>query len=106
MRKFTQQHAARIRPILRVDMKLGIILVVFSIDAIAQSLSQPPPLIRVIQTESAKPPVETPVGDTAAGIFLFGMTSLTGPAETWIVETHNSFDGLEQFDRGGRSRNA
>ena len=32
------------------------------------------------------------------------MTSLTGPAETWLMETHTSFDGLEQFDRGVSSR--
>jgi hypothetical protein len=89
-------------------MKPGTILVVLSINAVAQSLSQAPPLIRVIQTDGTKPAVEAPVGDTAAGIFLFGMTSLTGPAETWLVETHTSFDGLEQFDRAvsGRSRNA
>lgn len=89
-------------------MKLGTALVVLSINAAAQSLSQPPNLIRIIQTEGSRPAVEAPVGNPAAGIFLFGMTSLTGPSETWLMETHNSFDGLEQFDRGAstRSRNA
>jgi hypothetical protein len=91
-------------------MKPGLLLFVFGFAAAADSLVQPPPLIRIIQSSGTRAAVENPAGDTAAGVFLFGMTSLTGPSETWLLETHTSFDGLERFDRGishpMRSRNA
>jgi hypothetical protein len=90
-------------------MKLLFLLALLSVPAAAESLTQPPPLIRVIQTIGARPAVDNPAGDNPAGIFLFGMTALTGPTETWLLETHTSFAGLEQFDQGigpARGRNA
>lgn len=91
-------------------MKALFTFAVLSVSAAAESLTQPPPLIRVIQTIGAKPAVDAPAGDIAAGIFLFGMTALTGPTETWLLETHTSFAGLEHFDSGiahsARGRNA
>jgi hypothetical protein len=91
-------------------MKPSLFLFLLSISAAAESLTQPPPLIRIIQTIGTKPAVDAPSGDTAAGVFLFGMSALTGPSETWLLETHISFAGLEQFDSGvnhpDRGRNA
>jgi hypothetical protein len=45
------------------------------------------------------------MADPGAGVYLFGLTSITGPAETWLIETHASFASLEQFDNGGSPRN-
>jgi len=74
-------------------MKPLLALAALSIAAFADSLTRPPLLIRILQTIGAKPAVDFPASDVAAGIFLFGMTALTGP--------HTSFAGLEQFDSGG-----
>lgn len=90
-------------------MKPLFLLAVLSVAAAAESLTQAPPLIRIVQTIGSRPAVENPAADNAAGVFLFGMTALTGPTETWLLETHTSFAGLEQFDQGigpARGRNA
>ncbi len=85
-------------------MKFGLFLG-FTTLTFAQTLVQPPPLVRIVQS-GPRPAVESPAGDPASGVFLFGLTALTGPAESWLIETHNSFDSLEQFDQGAaRGRN-
>lgn len=91
-------------------MKTGLLLALFAVSLQAEWLVQPPPLLRIIQTVGTRPALENPIGDTAAGVYLFGATSLTGRAETWLLETHDSFASLEQFDAGiaypSRGRNA
>jgi hypothetical protein len=86
-------------------MKTGILLVLLGASLSADSLLQPPPLIRITQAAGVRSIAGTPTADPAAGVYLFGLTSLTGPAETWLIETHSSFAALEQFDNGGSPRN-
>ena len=33
--------------------------------------------------------------EARAAVHVFGMTSITGPAETWLLETHDSFGSIE-----------
>jgi hypothetical protein len=65
--------------------------------AAAQTLSEPPALIRVIRTTSP----DTGIAGRYRGagpIAVFGMTSVTGGAELWLIEAHASFASLEQTD--------
>ncbi len=62
----------------------------------AQTLTLPPHLIRLFQFPSPEPP---PLAAApSAGIFLFAMSAITGQSESWTLETHNSFQSLEDFD--------
>jgi len=91
-------------------VKTGFLLAVLAVAATAETITQPPALLRIVQTRGMRPAVETPAASPGAGIFVFGMTSLTGQSETWLMETHSSFAGLEEFDSGiprsSRSRNS
>ena len=90
-------------------MKRLLLLALLSVAAAAESLTQPPPLIRIIQSSGPPASNDVPTVDVANGIFLFGMTAITGFAETWFMETHSSFAGLEEWDRRNgfyRGRNA
>lgn len=79
-------------------MKIAMLLTFVSLCATAQTLVHPPPLIRVIQTPSADFDLPAHRGDAGSGILLIGMTAITGTVDTWELETHSSFTGLEQFD--------
>lgn len=79
-------------------MRIALLLSFFPILATAQTLVHPPPLIRLTQTPSAGFDLPAHRGDAAAGILLIGMTAITGSVDTWELETHSSFAGLEQFD--------
>jgi hypothetical protein len=62
----------------------------------AQTLTQPPPLIRLIQTSGAN--LAAPPRGTATGVPVIGMVSITGALETWLVEPHTSFTEMERVD--------
>ena len=49
-------------------------------------------MIRRAGTDATSIP---PYADAQAAVNVFGMTSLTGPAETWFLEAHNSFASIE-----------
>lgn len=41
-----------------------------------------------------------PYADAKAAIDVVGLTAMTGPPETWLVELHQTFGSLEDLDRG------
>jgi hypothetical protein len=61
----------------------------------AQTLTQPPPLIRLIQMNGGG---TTVLPHPGAGIPVIGMVSITGILETWLLEPHDSFADIEQAD--------
>jgi hypothetical protein len=76
-------------------MKLSFLLSLL-LPLAAQTLTLPPPLIRLLQFPTPEPP---PLAAApTAGIFLFAMSAITGQSESWVLETHNSFQSLEDFD--------
>jgi hypothetical protein len=71
--------------------------------------AQPWPLIRLRQANGAPGTAGFEVGPRSApdaGIQVFGFTSITGRPETWQMETHLSFAGMEEFDAAGRQDRA
>jgi hypothetical protein len=77
-------------------MKPGLLFAMLSVALSAETLTQPPPLIRILQSTAPEPAPLT--ANPAAGVFLFAMATLTGQPESWLLETHTSFAGLEEFD--------
>jgi hypothetical protein len=67
--------------------------------AAAQTFTEPPPLIRLSRSVGTNAEAIRPFSDAGAPVNVVGMTSITGPAETWTIEAHNSFAGIEEIDK-------
>lgn len=76
-------------------MKLALLLLSL-LPLSAQLITIPPPLVRLLQFPAPEPPQLAAA--PSAGIFLFAMSAITGQSESWVLETHNSFQSLEDFD--------
>jgi hypothetical protein len=62
----------------------------------AQTLTQPPPLIRLIQRPGGD--LASPPRGVGTGVTVIGMVSITGVLETWLLEPHESFTEMEKVD--------
>jgi hypothetical protein len=65
--------------------------------AAAQSLTEPPPLVRLhrrLGLASVRP-----YADARASVDVVGMAAIAGPPETWLIELHDSFAGIEDLDK-------
>jgi hypothetical protein len=81
-------------------MKIILLAGVAVCSAVAQSQTEPPPLLRLhrqLGTISARP-----YADTGIPVNVVGMTAMTGPPETWLIEMHDSFAGIENADKSHR----
>jgi hypothetical protein len=81
-------------------MKIILLAVVAVCSAVAQSQTEPPPLLRLhrqLGTVSARP-----YADTGIPINVVGMTAMTGQPETWLIEMHDSFASIENADKSLR----
>jgi len=68
--------------------------------AVAQSLTEPPPLLRLhrrLGVASVRP-----YADARLPVNVVGMAAITGPPETWLIEMHDSFAGIEDADKSLR----
>ena len=65
----------------------------------AQTPAEPPPLIQLIRKARISAAPIRPYADAKAALNVIGMTSVTGLPETWLVEAHGSFAGVEALDR-------
>jgi len=68
---------------------------VLAFEVLAQSITEPPLLVQLIRRAGTDAPSIPAYADARAAVNVFGMTSITGPAETWFLETHNSFGSIE-----------
>lgn len=64
--------------------------------------AQPPTLIRVIRNPS--PPglnssLIQPYVDARTAVMVLAMTSVSGVSETWLAETHDTFESIEYVDK-------
>jgi hypothetical protein len=78
-------------------MKIALLTALLAGSAAAQALPEPPPLIRVTRTLLP----DGSIGARFAGkatIAVLGMPTVSGPAETWMLEVYDSFASLEQTD--------
>ena len=65
----------------------------------AQSFTEPPPLLRLNRRPGVNGAAIRQYADAGAQVNVVGMTSITGPAETWLIEPQNSFEGIEEVDK-------
>jgi len=78
-------------------MKTILLAVLAVCAAVAQSLTEPPPLVRLhrrLGTASARP-----YADARSPVNVVGMAAVTGPPENWLIEVHDSFASIEAVDK-------
>ena len=66
----------------------------------AQTLTEPPPLLRIHRrpgTASVQP-----YADAHIPLQVVGMAAITGRPETWLIEVHDSFASIEDVDKALR----
>jgi hypothetical protein len=77
-------------------MRNAVVLASLAVSMFAQSPTQPPRLIRVVRNAAA--PDSDPIrgyADAQARVNVLGVNSLTGSAESWLIEAHDSFESIE-----------
>ena len=75
---------------------------------LAQSPNEPAPLLQLIRKPAVAAPPARPYGEARAAVNVIGLTAVTGPRETWLMEWHESFASIEALDKaiaGLASRN-
>lgn len=65
--------------------------------AAAQSLTEPPALVRLHRRLGAAS--VSSYADAGIPVNVVGMTAITGRPETWLIEMHDSFAGIEDVDK-------
>ena len=70
----------------------------FCLAAATQTTADVPLLIRVQRTPGIGTASAVPYAEAKVGVPVLGMTALTGLSETWLMETHASFESIEQVD--------
>ena len=74
----------------------AVVLASLAVSIFAQSATQPAPLIRIVRNPAA--PESDPIrgyADARAQVNVLGVNSLTGSAESWLIEAHESFASIE-----------
>jgi hypothetical protein len=68
--------------------------------AVAQSLTEPPALVRFDRRLGAASVRQ--YANAGIPVNVVGMTAITGRPETWLIEVHDSFAGIEDVDQALR----
>jgi len=85
-------------------MKILLLAVLLALEAAAQTYTEPPLLIQ-LRRAAMKDPLP-PYPEAKAAIDVFSLSSITGPAERWMMEAHNSFASIESTYEGLRNAGA
>jgi hypothetical protein len=80
-------------------VKTIVITVILAACAAAQGPGDPPPILQITRAPGHAGSAARPYAKAGAAVDVIGMTSVTGLLETWLVETHASFNSLEELDR-------
>lgn len=77
-----------------------LILALLSTAALAQSPTEPPVYLRFLHT-SGRPDLSLIKSYAAAqaDVTVLAATSISGPPETWLIESHDSFASIEDLDQ-------
>src|SRR5204862_6733411 len=65
---------------------------------VSQTITEPPLMMHVIRRPGIDVVSMPPYAAAGVTVNVFGMTSVTGPAETWFMETHDSFGSVEDVN--------
>ena len=80
-------------------MRIFAVTALFAAACAAQSLTEPPPLVRLVRKPgSAGTPIQR-YASARAAINVIGLAAVTGLPETWLVEEHYSFASVEDIDQ-------
>lgn len=69
------------------------------VSASAQSITDPPLLIRLIHTAGGNADPARVYADTSATANVLGLTAISGPAGIWLLEMDASFAAIESVDK-------
>ena len=67
--------------------------------ASAQGLSDPPPILELVQKPGYAGSAIKPYVDARASVNVLGLTAITGLPETWFLEMHPNFTSVEALDQ-------
>jgi len=62
---------------------------------VAQTITEPPVMVQLIRQAGFHFDSISAYAQARAAVNVFGMTSVTGPPETWLIEAHDSFGSIE-----------
>lgn len=68
----------------------------------AQTRTEPSPLLQLTRRPGVDASAIRRYVDARAAVTVLGMTSVTGPAETWLIAAHDSFASIEDVDKAAR----
>ena len=71
--------------------------------ALAEVPSEPPVLINMIRISGGDPTLIRPYAHARTQVDVFGMRSVTGTSEVWLMEAHDSFQSVEALDKAVQS---
>jgi hypothetical protein len=83
-------------------MKTFVLSIVFAAAGAAQGFTEAPPLIRLTRIPGMDGAAGQRYASAGAPVNMVGMASITGLAETWLLEAHGSFAGIEEVDKAFR----
>jgi hypothetical protein len=61
---------------------------------------EPPPVLQVVRKLGTRTAPARQYSAAGAAVNVLGMTAITGPEETWLLECHQSFDSIESLEKG------
>ena len=79
-------------------MKKSLMAGLFAVPLIAQTITEPPVMMHLLRRPGIDVASMPPYAAAGVAVNVFGMTSVTGPAETWFMETHDSFGSVEDVN--------
>jgi hypothetical protein len=80
-------------------MKTVLTLVLLANCALAQALTDPPPIVQIMRKPGYAAAAIRPYSDARATINVVGLSAVTGLPETWFIETHQNFASIEELDK-------
>jgi len=83
-------------------MRTILIAGILACGAAAQTLTEPPALVRLIRQPGGDGASIRRYADARTAVEVLGMAAITGPAETWLIEAHDSFASIEALDKAVR----
>jgi hypothetical protein len=80
-------------------MKKLVLPFVVACAALAQGLSDPPPILELVQKPGYAANAIKPYADAHAAVNVLGLTAVTGVPDTWFLELHPTFTSVETLDQ-------
>lgn len=80
-------------------MRLPVLACVCLTCSFAQSGGEPPQLLHLVRRGGGEVRPMRPYAELQAQLNVWGLTTVTGVSEAWVLEAHDSFASIEQLDK-------